>query len=304
MSQWSVVIPTYNRAHLLSATLASLPPASPESLEVIVVDDGSADDTAGVVARCGRPVRFLQQAQRGPGAARNLGWDHAQGRYVLFLDSDDLWFPWTLTALGEALSRHPGARFLIGSARPFRDEAELAGERPAPVQTDGYADYFASAATFIWIGASALAVRRECRARFEETRMNAEDIDLALHLGAEPGFVHVRQPFTFAYRQHGASLVGSTELTTKGALHLLSEEKEGRYEGGPPRARLRRELITRVVRPPALADAAAGAWPQAWALYAHSFAYHVALGRWRFLFGFWLHGLRAWASARRRPPRR
>ena len=63
-----------------------------------MVDDGSADETPAVIASYGDRVRFYRQENSGPGAARNLGIQNASGEYVAFLDSDDLWFPWTLAS--------------------------------------------------------------------------------------------------------------------------------------------------------------------------------------------------------------
>jgi glycosyltransferase involved in cell wall biosynthesis len=95
---FSVIIPTYNRAALLCTALDSVFAQTFTDYEVIVVDDGSTDGTAAMVASYGGRVRYFQQQNKGPGAARNLGAQHATGEYLAFLDSDDLWFPWTLLA--------------------------------------------------------------------------------------------------------------------------------------------------------------------------------------------------------------
>jgi glycosyltransferase involved in cell wall biosynthesis len=91
----SVVIPTYNRAHLLQRCLESVFGQTHTNLEVIVVDDGSTDATAEVLHGYGdQRVRVVShRSSEGAAAARNRGLEHATGRFVAFLDSDDEWLP-------------------------------------------------------------------------------------------------------------------------------------------------------------------------------------------------------------------
>jgi glycosyltransferase involved in cell wall biosynthesis len=89
----SVVIPTYNRARLVSRAIQSALAALSPGDEIIVADDGSTDDTAVVVEAFGPPVRLLRLQHSGAGAARNAGFAAARGPLIAFLDSDDEWFP-------------------------------------------------------------------------------------------------------------------------------------------------------------------------------------------------------------------
>jgi glycosyltransferase involved in cell wall biosynthesis len=95
----SVIIPTFNRAYCLARTMASALTQTHADVEVIVVDDGSTDDTAALVARLygGEPrVRYVHQANAGVCTARNHGFSIATGEFVALLDSDDVWYPWKL----------------------------------------------------------------------------------------------------------------------------------------------------------------------------------------------------------------
>src|SRR3712207_2443148 len=113
---FSVVIPVYNRAALVGATLDSVLGQEFEGeFEVVVVDDGSTDETPAVLARYGERVRVLRQENAGPGAARNLGIRTARGEYVAFLDSDDLWFPWTLSTYAEIIESCARPSFVAGT---------------------------------------------------------------------------------------------------------------------------------------------------------------------------------------------
>ena len=87
----SVVIPNYNRAALIGETLDNVFAQTRPPDEVIVVDDGSTDDSVKVIERYGKRVTLIRQANAGPGAARNRGLAAARGELIQFMDSDDLW---------------------------------------------------------------------------------------------------------------------------------------------------------------------------------------------------------------------
>ncbi len=108
----SVIVPTFNRADLLPQCLASALNQTHANLEVIVVDDGSTDATADVVTsfqnRDSR-IKFYQQENAGVAVARNAGMQRANGEFLAFLDSDDLWEPWKISLQLACLSAAPDA---------------------------------------------------------------------------------------------------------------------------------------------------------------------------------------------------
>jgi glycosyltransferase involved in cell wall biosynthesis len=105
----SIVIPTFNRAHFIAATIESALAQTYSHHEVIVVDDASTDNTAEVVgAFSDRRIQYLaRESNGGFSLARNLGLSRAKGEFIAFLDSDDVWLPWKLGAQIRLFQRHP-----------------------------------------------------------------------------------------------------------------------------------------------------------------------------------------------------
>jgi glycosyltransferase involved in cell wall biosynthesis len=109
MSLVSVVIPTYNRAFFVGEAVDSVLGQTFDKWELLVVDDGSTDETESRLREHRESLRYIKTPHRGVGAARNVGIREARGDWVAFLDSDDLWFPNKLERQIEALHGAPGA---------------------------------------------------------------------------------------------------------------------------------------------------------------------------------------------------
>ena len=108
MPRYSIIIPTYNRADSISHTLESCFAQTFEDFEVVVVDDGSKDNTVEVLRSIEDPrLVVLTQANAGPAAARNTGMQNASGDYIAFLDSDDVWYPDFLATAEQMLASNP-----------------------------------------------------------------------------------------------------------------------------------------------------------------------------------------------------
>ena len=105
----SVIIPTYNRGWVLREAIDSVLAQDYKNYELIVVDDGSTDDTRKILAAYGRDIIVLRQTNKGVSAARNRGIAQARGHLVAFLDSDDTWLPRKLSRQIDFFNLHPDA---------------------------------------------------------------------------------------------------------------------------------------------------------------------------------------------------
>lgn len=120
----SVIMPTFNRANLIGESIRSALEQSPAPAEIIVVDDGSVDDTPDIVGTFGDRVTYLRQDNAGKSAALNRGIAAAGGDFLLVLDDDDLLPPGALAAHLAALAREPGAGFSYGRFARFSGRSE------------------------------------------------------------------------------------------------------------------------------------------------------------------------------------
>ncbi len=107
MPFFSVVIPTFNRAHLVTRAVESVLTQKFTDYECIVVDDGSTDDTSRVLSPYTNKIKYIYISHGGVSTARNRGIQQAQGEWIAFLDSDDMWLPEKLAAHYEYIQAHP-----------------------------------------------------------------------------------------------------------------------------------------------------------------------------------------------------
>jgi glycosyltransferase involved in cell wall biosynthesis len=218
---FSVIMPAYNRAHTIGDSIESILAQSFDDFEIIAVDDGSSDNTIEVLCNYSQ-VKVLTQRNRGPGAARNLAAKSATGRFIAFLDSDDLWLPWTLEHFRQVILNE-NALFVSGAGIEFTCELPNPQNIDAPLNYSVYRDYFEGGASGLWIGTCGVAIDRELFARvggFVETPINSEDSDLWMKLGVASPFVRINEPTAFCYRRSDTSATSDIDKTNAGAKHL------------------------------------------------------------------------------------
>lgn len=180
----SVIIPTFNRAWALSAAITSVLKQTFEKFELIVVDDGSEDETRELV-RSFQGIQYLDMGQnQGVSAGRNRGTAMAQGRYLCFLDSDDTWIPTKLERQWDWMESHPE------SVACYTDEIWIRnGVRVNPKNKHQKfsGNVFRECLPLCIISPSSILLRRETMAAlggFDEGMRACEDYDLWLRLAA------------------------------------------------------------------------------------------------------------------------
>lgn len=196
----SAIIPTYNRATHLERAIASVMAQSQPCDELIVVDDGSTDDTSslvqGLAAGATIPIRLLHQENQGAAAARNYGIRMARGRLLAFLDSDDWWLPRKLALQTAAMQTHPHC--VISHTREiwFR-HGQRVNQKKKHDPPAG--DIFAASLPMCVVGMSTVMARRELFDRygmFTEALPCCEDYDLWLRVGSRETFLLVPKALT------------------------------------------------------------------------------------------------------------
>jgi glycosyltransferase involved in cell wall biosynthesis len=218
----SVVVPAYNAATTVEATLRSILDQTVEDLEVIVVDDGSQDRTVEVVRQLDDPrITVLEQANRGPSSARNKGLAAARGRYVALLDADDLWLPDKLERQLGWLEQHPDVKsvqtgvFFVNDALDVVSVRRCAAADDVLLQTLRFQNLPAVPSTL-------LAERERIAAAggFDTSLAILEDWNLAIQLARTGDLGSIEDPLAL-YRVHPGNRSRGLEQHVEPGLTVL-----------------------------------------------------------------------------------
>jgi glycosyltransferase involved in cell wall biosynthesis len=245
----SVVIPCWNQAHFLGEAIESVLAQTYSPVEILVVDDGSVDNS-GQVARRYPNVDYRHQPNRGPAAARNAGLSASRGEYVVFLDADDRLLPCAIEVGMEALRRAPGTALAVGACQDIDPAGRSLGTSVQPlIHRDHYVALLKSC--FIHSGSSVVFTRwcLEAVSGFDERFRTGDDYDLYLRLAHRYSLLCHGRVVT-EYRRHAFSLTGDPSSTLSGELAALRAQRRaarGRRERSALRAGRRRARRTHAV---------------------------------------------------------
>lgn len=201
MADISVVIPTYNRVRQLKQAVESVLAQTTPVGEIIVVDDGSKEDTRRELSAYGDLVTVLVQENSGASVARNLGMRRAKGEWIAFLDDDDMWLPEKTERQMELITANPSLGLVYCSDYAVDDDLKVLSTRPAQPKNRGDVFDRLLAGNFIFTSC-ALARRRAIeKAGYMDLQMRfAQDWDLWLKIAAEYPVDFVPEPLVL-YRQ-------------------------------------------------------------------------------------------------------
>ena len=219
----SIVIPCFNHGRFLGEAVESALGQRGCRVEVIVVDDGSTDDSAAIAARYAA-VRLIRQPNRGLSRARNAGLRACDGDVVIFLDADDRLMPNAAAAALEEFARHRGAAMVFG-----RCELIDGAGRPLPTNLPGvsgnhYRELLER--NYIWTPAMA-AFRRSAMVSvggFDPTVNASADYDIYLRL-ARTAVVASHGELVAQYRQHGGNMSGDPVMMLDTTLRVLRRQQ-------------------------------------------------------------------------------
>jgi hypothetical protein len=222
----TVIIPVYNGAHFLRGAIDSVLAQNYSPLEIIVVDDGSSDNLKGAVRELNADVRFFEQRNSGPAAARNLGIRNATGEFFAFLDVDDLWPQDTLSTLADRLIEQPELDVVYGYGQLMRSDES--GKAP---------EFIGNAReSFPYYIGSALYRRRafDQVGLFDEGLLFDEDTDW-FGRARETGLgIERLDRITLLVRRHDGNMTKNSRLRELGALRVFKKALD-RSRGSEPK---------------------------------------------------------------------
>jgi glycosyltransferase involved in cell wall biosynthesis len=245
----SVVIPSYNAARFVNQAIESVMHQTYSPVEIIVVDDGSTDDTAQILAALGDRICYVHQANGGLSKARNRGIREARGELVAFLDADDKWLPEKLQKQWERLRADPDLKFVHTDVF---DLIETTGEvvhedrNGRRFTGDCYLEFFKGNV----IIPSTVLVTRSCLDQIgifdEEIRgASTQDMDLCLRIARHHRFSYVDEPLVL-YRMHPDNASRNRRMMLEDEYFVLAKalrddpKLAGRIGSGEVRDRMSR----------------------------------------------------------------
>ena len=223
----SVVTPAYNVAWCVGRAIDSVLAQDYPARELVVVNDGSTDETAQVLARYGDAIRVIEQENRGMSAARNAAIRAARGDYVAFLDADDWWQPTKLSRQVALLQSRPDIGFCSTAARVEDPQGNLLNHWGCRLhRTDILETLFAENAAIAG-GCSAVMVRRRILDQtglFDESLRGFEDPDLWMRLAAASNYACINEELAVILRRE-KSVSGNLDAMRDAARRSMRKNR-------------------------------------------------------------------------------
>ena len=218
----SVIVPTFNRAHVLNRTLDSILAQTFRDYEVVIIDDGSTDGTRSLVEPYldGNPITYLYQENKGVAQARNTGVENSHGSYLAFCDSDDFWLPEKLEKQLRLFTSD--IAIVFSDAYIFSDVSQPKAkmcELMPPCRGDTYVSLLREN----FIVTSSVVVRKELMQRPFSALPVCEDWQMWLAVARQGLFDYVEEPLVYYY-EHAQGLSNYKALLVESRLRVRIEE--------------------------------------------------------------------------------
>jgi glycosyltransferase involved in cell wall biosynthesis len=189
----SIVIPTYNRASFLKEAIDSVLSQTYRNFELIVVDDGSTDDTPKLLSSYGEKIKVIKKANKGPSAARNRGIKAAKGGWIAFLDSDDVWKPGKLEKQVRFIKDNPEVK-ICQTEEVWIRNGKRVNPRKKHEMHSGW--IYEQCLPLCIVSPSSVMIHRDVFEKvglFDETMLACEDYDLWLRIAPHYPICLVRE---------------------------------------------------------------------------------------------------------------
>ncbi len=220
----SVIIPVYNGELYLAEAIESILIQSYTPIEIIVVDDGSTDDTKRIVSRF-RHVKYIYQTNKGPPSARNTGLSKSQGHVISFLDSDDLWSENKLEIQLSLLDDNPSIDIVWGQLQWVRlSESNDGTQRLTPMSDPLWAPQLGT-----------ILLRRSVFDKvglFDETQLYCDDVDWFMRAKELGLAVLTHNDITYFYRRHNQNITNQRMLDQHYLIKTIKNSLNRRRNNG------------------------------------------------------------------------
>lgn len=220
----SVVIPCYNQGRFLAEAIESVLRQTRPPAELVVVDDGSTDETAAVARRY-PGVRYVRQRNQGLASSRNAGLRRTGGEYLVFLDADDRLRPDALEVGARELDAHPEAALAWGRCVRIDEHGRQLPTAPPPIVVgDAYEALLRN--NFLWTPAVVMFRRSMCAPLMRFNPAVDASADYELHLRIARAFpIHGHAATVAEYRLHGASMSRNASLMLVSTMEVLRAQR-------------------------------------------------------------------------------
>ncbi|MCK4735030.1 MAG: glycosyltransferase [Methanophagales archaeon] len=230
MVKVSIIIPVYNGERYISEAIDSVLNQTYRDFEIIVIDDGSKDNTSNILRMYGEKIRWKSQENKGPASAKKIGTSMTEGEYITYLDSDDMFLPDKLKQQVDYLDKHPEVGLVYSDYYQVDEKGKITkliscNKKNVPLIQQNY------------VPTSGVMCRRECFDNvgvFDESLGGDYDWDMWLRISEKYPIYCIPKPL-FKYRVHGEniSLTRPNRLDYERKVKILLLEKAYQRRGKP-----------------------------------------------------------------------